>query len=223
MQLEELQIRDHQIRLAGRSDRTKGAFHRPTLPSRRVLQSKFPTRKIHNAAWARLPSRRPAGRLRPPAEYPRARRGHAPPTRRSPGKSPRRACVLSLDFPRSRLRTPGKSAGGRPAREPVNPARQRSGASMAQVRRDVAVLEHEVPVHSVPVMLEQYKRGMMASPESQAEPHVHFDGPSIHARRFQFRLKRSARSRECATQPHGRRPRIGLRFHVQRLELPLSP
>ncbi len=48
VQLEEIQIREGQIRLAGRSDRTKGAFHRPTLPSRRVLQSKFPMRKIHD-------------------------------------------------------------------------------------------------------------------------------------------------------------------------------
>ncbi len=47
VQLEELQIRNGQIRLAGRSDRTRGAFLRPTLPSRRVLQSKFPRRKIH--------------------------------------------------------------------------------------------------------------------------------------------------------------------------------
>ncbi len=50
VQLEELQIRDHQIRLAGRSDRAKGAFSRPTLPSWRVLQSKFPARKIHDSA-----------------------------------------------------------------------------------------------------------------------------------------------------------------------------
>jgi hypothetical protein len=47
VQLEELQIRAGQIRLAGHSDRTKGAFHRPILPSRKVLQSKFPIRKIH--------------------------------------------------------------------------------------------------------------------------------------------------------------------------------
>jgi hypothetical protein len=47
VQLEELQIRDHQIRLAGRSDLAKGAFSRPTLPSWQVLQSKFPARKIH--------------------------------------------------------------------------------------------------------------------------------------------------------------------------------
>jgi hypothetical protein len=50
VQLEEVQINDGQIRLAGRSDRAKGAFHRPTLPSRRVLQSKFPIRKIQGAA-----------------------------------------------------------------------------------------------------------------------------------------------------------------------------
>ena len=49
VQLEELQIRDHQIRLAGRSDRAKGAFSRPTLPSRKVLQSKFPARKTHGS------------------------------------------------------------------------------------------------------------------------------------------------------------------------------
>jgi uncharacterized protein YpmS len=48
VQLEEVQIRSGQLRLAGRSDRTRGAFLRPTLPSRRVLQSKFPRRKIHD-------------------------------------------------------------------------------------------------------------------------------------------------------------------------------
>jgi hypothetical protein len=47
VRLEELQVRAGQMRLAGRSDRTKGAFLRPTLPSRKVLQSKFPRRKIH--------------------------------------------------------------------------------------------------------------------------------------------------------------------------------
>src|SRR6516165_8021186 len=48
VELEEVQIRDGQIRLAGRSDRAKGVFHTPTLPSRQVLQSKFPIRKIHD-------------------------------------------------------------------------------------------------------------------------------------------------------------------------------
>jgi hypothetical protein len=48
--LEELQIRAGQIRLAGRSDRAKGAFQRISLPSRKVLQSKFPMRKFQDAA-----------------------------------------------------------------------------------------------------------------------------------------------------------------------------
>jgi hypothetical protein len=50
VRLEELQILAGQIRLAGRSDREKGAFLRPTLPSRKVLQSKFPMRKIQDAS-----------------------------------------------------------------------------------------------------------------------------------------------------------------------------
>jgi hypothetical protein len=49
VRLEELQIRPQQIRLAGRSDRARGAFLRPTLPSRKVLQSKFPRRNTHGA------------------------------------------------------------------------------------------------------------------------------------------------------------------------------
>jgi hypothetical protein len=47
IQLEELEIRSGQIRLAGRSDRTKGAFETPRLPSRKVLQSTFPRRNVH--------------------------------------------------------------------------------------------------------------------------------------------------------------------------------
>jgi hypothetical protein len=65
VQLEEVQILDGQIRLAGRSDRAKGVFHKPTLPSGQVLQSKFPIRKIHedpapSSAWARRRSTSPA-------------------------------------------------------------------------------------------------------------------------------------------------------------------
>src|SRR5262245_43371563 len=45
--LEELEIRTGQVRLAGRSDRTKGAFQTPRLPSRRVLQMNFPRRNFH--------------------------------------------------------------------------------------------------------------------------------------------------------------------------------
>ena len=58
IQLEQVQIRTGQLRLAGRSDRTRGAFLRPRLPSRRVLQSTFPRRKLQyppatepGAAW----------------------------------------------------------------------------------------------------------------------------------------------------------------------------
>ena len=47
VELEELEIRSGQIRLAGRSDRTKGAFDLPRLPSRKVLQSAFPRRNFH--------------------------------------------------------------------------------------------------------------------------------------------------------------------------------
>jgi hypothetical protein len=47
VQLEEVEIRSGQIRLAGRSDRTRGAFTLPRLPSRRVLQSTFPNRSLH--------------------------------------------------------------------------------------------------------------------------------------------------------------------------------
>jgi hypothetical protein len=59
VQLEEVQIRVGQIRLAGHSDRTRGAFSTPILPSRKVLQSKFPMRRIHNPVPAEpLPSQR---------------------------------------------------------------------------------------------------------------------------------------------------------------------
>jgi hypothetical protein len=56
VQLEEVQIRAGQMRLAGRSDRTRGAFLRPTLPSRRVLQSKFPRRRVHEYTPSDPPS-----------------------------------------------------------------------------------------------------------------------------------------------------------------------
>jgi len=46
VQLEELDIRNGQIRLAGHSDRTKGAFDPPRLPSRKFLQSTFPRRNV---------------------------------------------------------------------------------------------------------------------------------------------------------------------------------
>lgn len=42
VRLDDVQIRTGRIRLAGRSDRTRGAFLRPRLPSRQILQSTFP-------------------------------------------------------------------------------------------------------------------------------------------------------------------------------------
>lgn len=47
VQLERVDLRDGQLRLAGRSDRKRGVVRRPTLPTRKVLQSKFPRRKTH--------------------------------------------------------------------------------------------------------------------------------------------------------------------------------
>jgi hypothetical protein len=46
VKLERVQIRKGELRLAGRSDRTLGALEIPTLPTRKVLQSKFPRRRI---------------------------------------------------------------------------------------------------------------------------------------------------------------------------------
>ena len=45
IRLEQVQIRGGLIRLAGRSDRARGVVASPTLPSRKVLQSRFPRRK----------------------------------------------------------------------------------------------------------------------------------------------------------------------------------
>ncbi|WP_422931114.1 hypothetical protein [Singulisphaera sp. PoT] len=46
VRLEEVGVRDGQIRLAGHSSRSKGLIEPPTLPTRKVLQSKFPRRKL---------------------------------------------------------------------------------------------------------------------------------------------------------------------------------
>jgi hypothetical protein len=49
VRLDEVQIRSGQIRLAGHSDRSRGSVQTLRLPSRKVLQSKFPVwkRKVH--------------------------------------------------------------------------------------------------------------------------------------------------------------------------------
>jgi hypothetical protein len=50
IQLEHVEIRAGQIRLVGRSDQTRGLTRRPKLPTRRVLQSKFPRRNVQDKA-----------------------------------------------------------------------------------------------------------------------------------------------------------------------------
>jgi hypothetical protein len=54
--LEQLQIRSGQIRLAGRSVRGRGIVGVPRLPTRKVLQSKFPRRSVHDHDKGRVPS-----------------------------------------------------------------------------------------------------------------------------------------------------------------------
>src|SRR4051794_37232802 len=46
VKLEQIQIQSGQIRLAGRSNHARGVVRAPTLPTRKVLQSKFPRRKV---------------------------------------------------------------------------------------------------------------------------------------------------------------------------------
>jgi hypothetical protein len=50
VRLEQVQIHQGQIRLAGRSNHARGVVRSPKLPTRKVLQSKFPRRKVHARA-----------------------------------------------------------------------------------------------------------------------------------------------------------------------------
>ena len=56
VRLNEVEIRTGQIRLAGRSDRTRGAFYTPRLPSRKILQSTFPRAIFHHVPAGALES-----------------------------------------------------------------------------------------------------------------------------------------------------------------------
>lgn len=60
VRLEDVDVRAGRIRLAGRSDRTRGAFLRPRLPSRRILQSTFPREIFQFGPTGSIPS--PGGR-----------------------------------------------------------------------------------------------------------------------------------------------------------------
>ncbi|WP_406700719.1 hypothetical protein V5E97_18165 [Singulisphaera sp. Ch08] len=53
--LEQVQIREGEIRLAGRSNRAKGQVDAPSLPTRKVLQSRFPKRKNQEKGSAATP------------------------------------------------------------------------------------------------------------------------------------------------------------------------
>ncbi len=48
VRLVRVEIQNGRIRLAGRSDRARGVVNSPTLPTRKVLQSKFPRQKIQD-------------------------------------------------------------------------------------------------------------------------------------------------------------------------------
>ena len=48
VELDRVSILKGEIHLAGRSDRTRGLVRSPTLPTRKVLQSKFPKRKVQD-------------------------------------------------------------------------------------------------------------------------------------------------------------------------------
>lgn len=58
VRLDDVDVRSGQIRLAGRSDRARGAFLRPTLPSRRILQSTFPRETFQTAPAGTVSTRR---------------------------------------------------------------------------------------------------------------------------------------------------------------------
>jgi len=56
VRLEDVEVRDGEIRLAGRSSRSKGLVDPPTLPTRKVLQSKFPRRKFQESGFSLPPT-----------------------------------------------------------------------------------------------------------------------------------------------------------------------
>jgi hypothetical protein len=61
VELELVQIQQGQIRLAGRSSHARGIVRSPKLPTRKVLQSKFPRRKFHARADSAARSRTGSG------------------------------------------------------------------------------------------------------------------------------------------------------------------
>ena len=91
VKLERIDIREGQIRLGGRSDRTRGVVRKPTLPTRRVLQSKFPRRKIQVGASPLPPPTPCATRPRRRVDPPPVARGPVRRSRPGTGTGPGRA------------------------------------------------------------------------------------------------------------------------------------
>ncbi len=134
----------------------KGHFTDPSSRRGKVLQSKFPIRKIHESL---APESSPDPSQIDFADQLRTRQldPHVVlPTRPAPDRSPRPPVERAPGSPRSPLRSPGRSSDGRRAR-----GRQVSARDDRRVDRpgpqDLASFEHEVPVHSIPVVLEQDK------------------------------------------------------------------
>ena len=149
------------VRSAWRAGRTVrgGSSARRRLPTRKVLQSKFPRRKVQGRPGdLDRPGPHPAqlglahelsARQRAPGPAP----GSRPEARRIPG----RTGGPSRDRPRSPPRSRGRSGDGRPVPGPASRTPATIGASIAQVRKHVAVLEHQVPVDPVPAMLQEHE------------------------------------------------------------------
>ena len=167
--LEQLQIRSGQIRLAGRSVRGKGIVGVPRLPTRKVLQSKFPRRNVHDHDKGDAPS--PRGE---PAQLHLAHELNArqadhdpvrgpvedvvPPSVHAPDRppSPRdRAFILQIQ-PTMVGEGTGRQFDPRHDRRVDGPGAQ-----------DLAPLEHQVPVHPVPVVLQDHEAVHPLTPRSR--------------------------------------------------------
>ena len=226
VQLEELQIRDHQIRLAGRSDRAKGAFSSADASFAESASVEVPRAKDPRFARAGIGPRRCADRPRRPVEprsprrardrsdqiehpkSPRIHPSHRPPVARD------LPFVIQVDLAMV-AQAPRRQIPARNDRRIDRPGAQH-----------VARLEHEVPVNSIPVVLEQDKpRHELITRNRDAEhPRISRNASEATAMSNALALPESP-SAVIATSlavPPGRplaRP-SGFISHSERLELP---
>ena len=149
-------------------------FLRPTLPSRRVLQSKFPRRNTHEGATplgADLADLDLADELSPlqphahPALFPDQRRVDTFVDRDAPSPG---SPIPRPHIPGRSCRWSGSARAGR-----SRPAT--TGASIAQVLSDFAALQHEVPVDPVPSCSEQNEASRRWTSRCSFDPF----GPSV--------------------------------------------